>query len=351
MKNRSLQVDPHSWHKRAVKHRMSIFRSTTRLARAACAGAILFAGLSSSAGAAEIDFDSWLAAFRTEALGRGISPATLASSFENVEPIPRVIELDRKQPEFTLTWDQYYAKVVNDLRVQRGRELLAQHRAVLTEIGAKYGVQPRFVVALWGIETDFGRITGGFNVIPALATLAYDGRRATYFRGELIAALTIIERGHVGPREMKGSWAGAMGQPQFMPSTFLNFAVDYNGDGRADIWRTPVDIFASAANYLAKSGWRDDLTWGRAVSAQALVDRGQYGLGVSRPLSDWQTLGIQRREGTTLPKRPINASLIEAEANGPTFLVYENYRVLLKWNRSTFFALAVGHLADRIGSE
>ena len=301
--------------------------------------------------AAETDFTTWLNGLRTEALGRGISQSTLDQSFANVAPIPRVLELDRAQPEFTLTYAQYFARVVNDQRVLRGRELLKTHKSLLAEIGQKYGVQPRFIVALWGIETDFGRITGGFNVIPALATLAYDGRRSNFFRGELFAALAIVEKGHIAARDMRGSWAGAMGQPQFMPSTFLGFAVDYNGDGRADIWTTPVDVFASAANYLAKSGWRDDLTWGRAVQVPATVDRTNYGLGVSKPLAEWQTMGVSRREGGPLPVRPINASLVEAEANGPAFLVYDNYRVIMKWNRSTFFALSAGQLADRLGSE
>jgi len=301
--------------------------------------------------AAETDFATWLAGLRTEALGRGISQSTLDQSFANVAPIPRVLELDRAQPEFTLTYAKYFARVVNDQRVLRGRELLKTHKTLLAEIGQKYGVQPRFIVALWGIETDFGRITGGFNVIPALATLAYDGRRSNFFRGELFAALAIVDKGHIAARDMRGSWAGAMGQPQFMPSTFLGFAVDYNGDGRADIWTTPVDVFASAANYLAKSGWRDDLTWGRAVQVPAAVDRANYGLGVSKPLAEWQAMGVSRREGGPLPARPINASLVEAEANGPTFLVYDNYRVIMKWNRSTFFALSAGQLADRIGGE
>ena len=192
-------------------------------------------------------------------------------------------------------------------------------------------------------------MTGGFRVIHALASLAYDGRRSTYFRGELLNALHIVDQGHIAPEDMMGSWAGAMGQAQFMPSTFLNFAVDYDGDGRLDIWHSRPDVFASAANYLAKSGWRDDITWGRAVRLPPGFDRSLIGLETVKTLPEWQAAGVRRADGTALPKRPLRASLIEAEeGKGPAFLVYDNYRALLKWNRSTFFALAVGYLADKM---
>jgi membrane-bound lytic murein transglycosylase B len=300
--------------------------------------------------AAGADFATWLKALRAEALAKGIRSETLDRALNGLTPIKRVIELDRRQPEFTLTFDQYINRVVSGRRVRIGKAKLAEHRKLLTEIGKKYGVQPRFIVALWGIETDFGRIDGGFSVIQALATLAHDGRRGRFFRGQLIRALRILDQGHITPEKMKGSWAGAMGQFQFMPSSFEAYAVDYDGDGRRNIWRNQADAFASAANYLAKSGWRSDQTWGRRVMLPAGFDAAVIGLGIKKPMSEWRRLGVTRKDGSSLPKRELPASLVRAGkgADGPVFLVYNNYRVTLKWNRSTFFAVAVGTLAERI---
>ena len=210
-------------------------------------------------------FEAWQAELRTEALSKGISPDVFDTAFVGLQPIKRVIELDRSQPEFTMTLDTYLSKVVSNTRVKNARQKLTEHKKVLDEVSKKFGVQSRFIVALWGIETNFGQHTGGFPVIAALATLAHDGRRSSYFRGELLNALQIIEEGHITSKNMKGSWAGAMGQSQFMPSSFLSYAYDYNGDGRRDIWTTRNDVFASIANYLSSVGWRDDITWGREV--------------------------------------------------------------------------------------
>jgi len=201
-------------------------------------------------------FATWLQELRTEAMAFGIRAQTLDVALTGLQPLPRVIELDRKQPEETLTYAQYLERVLPAARVQKGRRLLYQHRALLQEIGGKYGVSPGVIVALWGMETDFGHITGNFPVLAALATLAYDGRRSALFRGELLSALKIVDAGHVRPEAMIGSWAGAMGQNQFLPSSFLQYAVDYNGDGRRDIWTTLADVFASTAHYLARSGWQ-----------------------------------------------------------------------------------------------
>ena len=232
-------------------------------------------------------------------------------------------------------------------RVNRGKRLLRKHRALLTEIGDAYGVQPRFIVALWGIESDFGRVTGGFPVLDSLATLAFDGRRGEFFRGQLIEALRIVDDGHIQPDKMLGSWAGAMGQSQFMPSSFQQFAVDHDGDGRRDIWGTLPDVFASAANYLARAGWKHDHTWGRQVRLPEGFDHDLAGLGVKKPLNEWQALGVRRSNGDDLPTRPLPASLIlPGGPGGPAFLTYPNYRVLLKWNRSHYFATTVGQFAD-----
>ena len=300
--------------------------------------------------AAEGDFGVWLDALRAEAAKRGIGQATIDTALADPQPIPRVIELDRKQPEFTLTFDQYMTRVVPDARVQKGRRKLAENRDILQAVADKYGVQARFLVAFWGVETDFGRIDGGFPVIQALVTLAYDGRRSAYFRKELFNALKILDGGHISLENMKGSWAGAMGQPQFMPSTFVGFAVDHDGDGRRDIWRNKADVFASAANYLSKSGWRGDQNWGRAVRLPPDMDPNQAPQKVKKRLSEWQAMGLRRADGGDLPTRDLRASLVIPEKGGRTaYLVYNNYHAILKWNRSHYFAIAIGTLADRIG--
>jgi membrane-bound lytic murein transglycosylase B len=304
-----------------------------------------------------VKFSDWVEGVRKEATARGVDKAIFDEAFKGVKPIPRIIELDRKQPEFTLTFNQYLTRVASNVRVKKGRQKLAENREALETVGKKFGVQPRFIVALWGIETDFGRISGGFKVIAALATLAYDGRRSKYFRRELLNALEILDQGHVKPKDMTGSWAGAMGQCQFMPSSFKAYAIDADGDGRRDLWGTKADVFASAANYLSSVGWRDDQTWGRKVKLPAGFDLSLANKGArakdskAMPLSEWQQMGVRRADGGNLPKRNLKASLI-LPAKGkadPAYLVYGNYRSILHWNRSTYFALTVGYLADRIG--
>ncbi len=302
-----------------------------------------------AAQAADTDFPTWLRQFRAEALEKGIKPATLDRSLAGVAPIPRVIELDRRQPETTLTFDQYIERVINDRRVDTGRQMLVTHRDLLEQVSTKFRVQPRFIVALWGIETDFGRITGDFPIISALATLAYDGRRSAFFRGELLNALRMVDRGLADPQRMRGSWAGAMGQSQFMPSSFLAYAVDHDGDGRPDLWGSQPDVFASIANYLAKSGWQGDQTWGRLVQVPPSLDRTQFDLKVEKPISEWAGLGVRAADGRELPARDLNASVIQpGGAQGPSYLVYQNYKTIMRWNRSLYFATAVGQLADRI---
>lgn len=296
-----------------------------------------------------VDFATWLKGVRAEALEAGISARTLDLAFKDVKPISRVIELDRSQPETTLTFDQYMSRVVPEKRVAKARKMLAANRDKLYAVRDAFGVQPRFIVALWGIETNFGEHTGGFSVIAALATLAYDGRRSDYFRKQLMSALKIIDEGHITPDAMMGSWAGAMGQSQFMPTSFIQFAVDFNGDGKRDIWNTREDVFGSAANYLSRSGWRGDQTWGRQVRLPAGFDRSLTGLEVSKPIAEWQKLGVRRADGTDLPIANMSASVVlPGTPDGPAFLVYNNFRTILKWNRSTYFAMAVGHLADRM---
>ena len=303
------------------------------------------------AGAQAEDFAAWVAAFRAEALAEGISSETLDAVLPGLTFRDRVVELDRRQPEGTLTYAEYLSRVLPPARVNRGKRLLRKHRALLTEIGDAYGVQPRFIVALWGIESDFGRVTGGFPVLDSLATLAFDGRRGAFFRGQLLDALRIVDDGHIQPDKMLGSWAGAMGQSQFMPSSFQQFAVDHDGDGRRDIWGTLPDVFASAANYLARAGWQHDQTWGRRVRLPAGFDLDLTGLDVTQSLDEWQALGVRRSNGDDLPTRLLPASVIlPGGPDGPAFLTYPNYRVLLKWNRSHYFATTVGQFADMLAA-
>lgn len=317
-------------------------------------GSILVAlllGISLPAAAQPKDFPSWLVELRSEAQAHGIAESTLDAALAGAQPLPRVIELDRKQPEFSLTFQQYLDRTVSSRRVEKGRQLLQEHAALLDRISRQYGVQPRFIVALWGMETDYGRITGSFSVIHALATLAWDGRRSAFFRKELLDALRILDEGHIAPGRMIGSWAGAMGQCQFMPSSFMNFSADGDGDGRRDIWTSLPDVFASTANYLANHGWKGDQTWGREVRLPAGFDSALIGQDKAKNLAEWSGLGIKRADGGPLPVADIRASLVQPETgSGPVFLVYDNWRAIMKWNRSTFYATAVGHLADRLGS-
>jgi membrane-bound lytic murein transglycosylase B len=299
--------------------------------------------------AEQLTFASWLEAFRAEAEAEGISPATLDQALAGLEPIPRVLELDQRQPEGRLTFRDYNRRVLSDARIARGRELLREHQDLLARVAADYGVQPRFIVALWGIETNYGSYTGDYPVIGALATLAHDGRRAELFRKELLQALRIVDQGDVAPAAMIGSWAGAMGQSQFMPSSYLAHAVDYDGDGRRDIWSSQPDVFASIANYLASAGWNDRYTWGRQVRLPGELQAAAAGLDVVKPLPHWQALGIRRLNGADLPAVALDAALLQMDDRaGPAYLVYQNFRVLMRWNRSTYFALTVGELADLI---
>jgi membrane-bound lytic murein transglycosylase B len=268
-----------------------------------------------------------------------------------IEPIARVVELDRNQPEFKLSFAEYLARVAPQSRVEKGRRLLEQNRELLGQLYERYGVQPRFLVALWGVESDFGRTLGSFDLIPALATLAFDGRRGAYFRGELMDALRILDAGHVDPAEFKGSWAGALGQCQFMPSTFMRHAVDFDGDGRCDIWHSTGDALASAANYLAKMGWSGDRIWGRRVELPGQFDPALTGLKIRKRLSEWQALGVRRAGGSDLPKAPdLMASVIQPSGEGgPAYVVYDNFTAIMNWNRSIYFATALGILSDQIG--
>jgi membrane-bound lytic murein transglycosylase B len=324
-------------------------RAPFRFTAVAIVAVIALGFLAGRAGAATQPFPIWLDGVRQEALAKGISPQTVAEALDGLEPIPRVIELDRRQFEGRITYQEYRDRLLSAERIERGRQLLREHRELLERVAADYGVQPRFIVALWGIETSYGSWTGSTPVIGALATLAHDGRRADFFRSELMHALRILDEGNVEVDNMLGSWAGAMGQSQFMPSSYVRNAVDYDGDGRRDIWASLPEVFASIANYLAKAGWNDRRTWGREVGLPATMVDGVDGLEVRRSLPAWHELGVRRADGTPLPVVALDASLLRPDDGvGPAYLVYDNFRVLMAWNRSTYFGLTVGQLADLI---
>jgi membrane-bound lytic murein transglycosylase B len=293
-------------------------------------------------------FSQWLEELRKEAVGKGISADFLDTALAGLQPIKRVVELDRRQPEFTLTFWRYLNNAINDKRIRQGREMLVRHRDLLQKTAERYGVQPRFIVAFWGLETNYGDHTGVFPVIGAVATLAHDGRRSRFFRSQLLAALTIMGRGDVDYR-VKGSWAGAMGNFQFIPTTYEGFAVDADGDGKRDMWNSFPDMFASAANYLSRSGWQKGWTWGREIRLPKGFNLDLTGLNIRKPISRWRALGIRRMDGGALSGSEAKGSVIlPAGYNGPAFLVYKNYRTILTWNRSILYAVAIGHLADRL---
>lgn len=295
-------------------------------------------------------FESWLSGVRAEARKAGISESTLDDSLSGIDPLPEVIRLDRKQPESTKSFEEYIETALSAKRVNEGIERLRENRDLLDKISRHYGVQPEFIVALWGVETSYGKHTGNFSVVQSLATLAFDGRRSDYFRSELLNALRIIDAGHIAAERMDGSWAGAMGQCQFMPSSFMRFAEDYNNDGKKDIWNSKADIFASIANYLSSSGWNDEKSWGRAVALPDNFNLRLAGKDNEKPLSEWSRLGISQLGGRSLPNAAEKASLILPDEGDEShaYLVTGNYMVLLKWNRSLYFATSVGLLADAL---
>lgn len=292
-------------------------------------------------------FQEWLQELRLEAAGNGISDATLAA-LDTIEPLERVLELDNSQPEFVQTFTRYIGLRITENQVSRGQALLVEHAELLEEVRQQHGVQPHYLAAFWAIESNFGRATGGFSVLQALATLAYDPRRADFFRAELLTALQIIDDGHINSDQMSGSWAGAMGQLQFLPSVFYRYGIDGDGDGRIDIWNSLPDVFHSAANFLSNSGWQGDERWGREVLLPSNFDYADAGTQTRKSLQQWQDLGISRVGGGVLPVADIQASVVlPAGAAGPAFLGYANYRATLAYNPSTFYALTVGNLGDR----
>ncbi|WP_232825149.1 MULTISPECIES: lytic murein transglycosylase [Salinicola] len=297
---------------------------------------------------ARAGFDTWVADFRRQAASEGIDQATLAEAFDHATYQPRVIELDRSQPEFTRQVWSYLDSAVSDQRVANGRARLDAHRALAERIEQRYGVPGSIVVAIWGVESNYGSNFGSFETIDALSTLGYEGRRQAFARGELMAALKILQNGDIDRDHMRGSWAGAMGHTQFIPSSFLAYAVDGDGDGRRDIWGSIPDVMASTANYLAKSGWQRGQPWGAEVSLPAGFDYAQTELSVRHSSQAWAAQGVARVGGGALPDFAEASVIAPAGAEGPAFLVGPNFRVIMRYNASTSYALAVATLADRI---
>ncbi len=318
-----------------------------------------------------VAFEDWLAELKTEALEEGISQATLDAAFEGHTPNERVIELDRRQPEFTQTAEQYLERRVSPTRIRNGRAKMQEYAEVLNPSARDIAVQKRFIASIWGMETNYGTFTGDFSVVRSLMTLAYDMRRSAFFRKELMNALKILEEGHITPDKMLGSWAGAMGQGQFMPSSFFAYAYDMDGDGKKDIWTNEADVFGSIGNYLAVHGWKPDQTWGREVklpedmaARQALVDlthepnppracrRALRDHSKKYSLDEWQEMGVRNLDGSDLPKvvnTNIEATLITPMGlDGPAYLTYQNFRTILTYNCSNLYALGVSLLADEL---
>lgn len=310
------------------------------------------------------EFDAFLAEVRSEALQKGIKADVVKTALAGVEPVMRIIERDRNQAEFKLTFSTYRDRVITSANVARGQKLRDEQQAILRQVSQRYGVQPRFVLAIWGIETRYGAVKADVPLFHSLATLAFDRRRSAYFRNELFAALTMLDRGYIDFATMKGSWAGAMGQPQFMPSSYLAYAEDFDGDGKRDIWNNRADVFASIANYLAKAGWNTAQTWGREVKVPSALQgrlgefarEGKSGCRAidqmtrDMPIAEWERLGVRRTDGGDLPKAQVSGALVQPDGpGGSSFLVYANYRSVLRYNCAHHYALTVSLLADKLG--
>ena len=295
-------------------------------------------------------YSSFLLTIAAQARQLGVSRPVLEMALSLEQPNSKVLELDRHQPEFHLSWHSYRARVLTSAKVQGAREAYRRNLGLLTEIWKHYQVDPRIVIGIWGLESNYGSRSGSFGVIDALATLAFDGRRKSFFHQQLIDALLILQQGDVAPTQMLGSYAGAMGQPQFMPTSYLHYAVDWNGDGRRDIWSSQADIFASISNYLLKNGWVAGIPWGQPVSIPSSIDVGSAQRNPVRSLGSWMRIGIRRSDGTSFTRSDVSARLLLPDGTGgDAFFAYENFDALRRYNPSDFYALAVGLLGSATG--
>ncbi|MDT7951258.1 MAG: lytic murein transglycosylase [Acetobacteraceae bacterium] len=318
----------------------------TRRVAFASAALLPFAGR--GARAQDQSFARFVDGVMAEARRAGIHDATLRAAFAGVAPNSRVIELDRNQPEFKLTWPEYRAKVLPESRIQLARQNFARQRDLLRDVRRRFAVDPAVIMGIWGIESNFGSTKGNYRLVEALSTLAWEGRRASYFRKELLNALRILDSGDVGPARLTGGWAGAMGQPQFMPSSYLTYAVDFDGDGRRDIWDSLPDVFGSIANYMARSGWRDGAPSAQPVQVPASIDSAIANRDDRRPLGAWMEMGVRRDDGSPFSRSDVQGALIipTGVAPGQGFMVYPNFNAIRRYNPSDFYALAVSLLGD-----
>ncbi len=299
------------------------------------------------------EFPAFVATLRVKARDEGISNATIDSAFASIHFVDRVIRSDRNQPEQKITLDDYLAKVMPQARIDQARKLRQQYREALAKTRDTYGVQSNYIVALWALESGFGKIQGKEDIFSALATLAFEGRREAFFTGELMAALRMVDAGHITVADMKSSWAGAMGQNQFMPSSYLRYGADGDGDGKIDIWNNPQDVFASSARYLAKEGWQRGGRWGVEVTLPTGFDSALAGVKAQqgKRVAAWQQLGVQPKAGAPLPDSAQQAWIVTPDdAQGRSFMVFQNFQTLMRWNRSYYFAIGVGMMADAIDS-
>ena len=310
---------------------------------------VLLAALAAFPVHAQSGFDSWLAAFRQEAAAQGISAATLDAALTGMTPIARVVELDQRQPEFQQTFADYLGRRVTANRVARGQAQMQEHAALFDALEARYGTPKSVLVAFWGLETNFGSTLGSLNIPASLATLAYDGRRSGFFRNQLLDALRIIDAGHVQAVDMNGSWAGAMGHMQFMPSTFRAYALDGDGDGRIDVWQSLPDAMYSAANYLQRAGWRANEPVALEVRLPEGFNWRQASASYRLPVAEWTALGVLKADATPLPSAAGPAAIVLPQGwQGPAFMVFDNFDVVMRWNRSTSYALSVAQLAHQL---
>jgi membrane-bound lytic murein transglycosylase B len=291
-------------------------------------------------------WNSWVQDVRVEAIQRGIRPSVFDNAFNGMTPSARHLRLDRSQPERRLTFLKYRNTRGDAYRIKLGRRAYKRHKKLLDEVGRTFGVSPCFIVSLWGLESSYGHYMGNFAVIRSLATLAYDTRRSAFFRRELFHALRILNEGHISLKDFKGEWAGATGQPQFLPSSWHNYAVDYNNDNVKDIWKNHGDIFASIANYLAQHGWQTNQPWAIQVSLPRHFNKSLLSLKIEKTVKEWEQLGVK-----PITHRYIDPSTMVSvirPLGGPNFMVFNNFKVIMKWNRSTYYAGTVGYVADKI---
>ncbi|CEK09217.1 lytic murein transglycosylase [Legionella hackeliae] len=293
-------------------------------------------------------WNSFVAEVRQQALEQGISSNVFDEAFAGIrEPSRQVKGLARSQPEHRLTFNKYLHSRADNYRIVMGRKHYAKNKELLEAVGQHFGVDPCFIVSFWGMESSYGSYMGNFPVVKSLATLAYDSNRRDFFRKELFLALRILNDGHVSLDHFKGEWAGASGQPQFLPSSWVEFAVDYDGDGRKDIWESKADVFASIANYMKKNGWQTGQPWAIHVKLPPKFDMKLEGKAITKPVSEWTALGVRTETGEPLPYPELSASIVQPNG-GPVFLAYPNYKMILRYNNSIYYAGAIGYMADKI---